>query len=184
MNRSLRRLIAPCTLALLVTTAAVAVEPGYVDFGRFAGPKKGEYVEVTLGKGMLKLASLITRHHNPEASDIISGLTRVRVNVVGLDDANRDSTTERVKTLRQDLGQQGWEQIVSVRGKRDEDVAVFVKQREGEVIDGIVVTVVDGRKNEAVFVNVVGKIKPEQLAMLGEQLDIKPLKGAVKAKEI
>jgi hypothetical protein len=184
MNRSLRHLLAPCAFALLVTAAAAAPEPGYVDFGKFTGPKKGEYVEVTLGKGMLKLASIFTRHHHPEASDLISGLTRVRVNVVGLDDGNRAANTERVNKLREDLGKQGWDQIVTVRGKKDEDVAVFVKQRDGEVIDGVVVTVIDGRKGEAVFVNVVGKIKPEQIAMLGEHLDIKPLKGGLKTKEI
>jgi hypothetical protein len=183
MKRTLR-LLAPCALALLVTAAAAAAEPGYVDFGKFAGPKKGEYVEVTLGKGMLKLASLLTRHHHPEAADLISGLTRLRVNVVGLDDGNRDSTTERVKTLRADLAKQGWEQIVTVQGKQAENVAVFVKQRDDEVIDGVVVTVIDERKGEAVFVNIVGKIKPEQIAVLGEHLDLKPLKRIGKTKEI
>ena len=40
------------------------------------------------------------------------------------------------------------------------------------------VTVLDGNKQEAVVVNVVGDIKPEQLAALGEAMNIEPLKKA------
>ena len=36
-------------------------------------------------------------------------------------------------------------------------------------------TVMDGTK-QAVFVNVVGNIKPEQLALIGDRLNIEPLK--------
>jgi len=43
-------------------------------------------------------------------------------------------------------------------------------------IEGLVVTVIDDGK-EAVVVNVVGSIKPEQLAELGDHYDIKGLKS-------
>jgi len=54
-------------------------------------------------------------------------------------------------------------------------VAVFVKTNEREGIDGIVVTVLDPNEKQAVFVNVVGDIKPEQIAALGKNLHIDPL---------
>jgi hypothetical protein len=183
MNRFVRLALAPVALTVAIATAGVAAESGYVDFGKLVGPEKGEFVDITLGKGVLKLAALITKCKNVEASQIISGLSRVRVNVIGLDDTNRAQTTDRVAAIRKDLVRDGWEQIVAVRGKRQEDVAVFLKQRDGEIIDGVVVTVIDERKKEAVLVNIVGHIKAEQLTMLGEHLEISQLKLGAKVSK-
>ena len=184
MKYPLRLALAPVALAMAIATTGLAAESGYVDFGKLVGPEKGELVDITLGKGMLKFASFVTKCKSPEAAQLISGLSRVRVNVVGLDDTNREATTARLLAVRQDLVRDGWEQIVAVRGKRQEDVAIYLKQRDGEIIDGIVVTVIDERKKEAVFVNIVGQIKAEQLALLGEHLEIAQLKLAGKGAKI
>ena len=178
MNASFRLALAPAAFALFFATHGVAADPGAVDLGKLVGPEKGEMVDITLGRGVLKLASFAAKCKNAEAAQLIAGLSRVRVNVVGLDDSNRVQTTEKINALRQTLTRDGWEQIVAVRGKRQEDVAIFLKQRDGEVIDGVVVTVIDERKKEVVFVNVVGQIKAEQLTKLGEHLDITHLRGA------
>ena len=181
MKTSLRFVFTSATLAL--ATVTFAAESGHVDFGKITGPEKGEFVDITLGRGVLKFASFVAKCKNAEASQLISGLSRVRVNVVGLDDTNRAQTTERISAIRKELVRDGWEQIVAVRGKKQEDVAIFLKQRDGEVIDGIVVTVIDERKKEAVLVNVVGHIKAEQLGMLGEQLDIPSLRRGQKIEK-
>jgi hypothetical protein len=178
MKHPLRLVLAPVVLAVAIAAHGFAAESGYFDFGKFTGPEKGEFVDITLGKGVLKLASLVAKCKNAEAAQLISGLSRIRVNVVGLDDTNREATAGRVLSVRQDLVRDGWEQIVAVRGKKQEDVAIYLKQRDGETIDGIVVTVIDERKKEAVFVNIVGQIKAEQLALLGEHLEIPQLKLA------
>ena len=59
--------------------------------------------------------------------------------------------------------------------KKDEDVGVYIKTRGEEAVQGVVVTVIDGNK-EAVLVNIVGDIKPEKLAIIGERFNIEPLK--------
>lgn len=175
MKLSLRHMLASFTAVAAVVATASAAEPGYVDFGKLAAPEKGQYVEITLGPGVLKLASVIARCKDAEAAGIISAVSKVRVNVARLDDGNREANTERIHALREKLASQGWEPIAKVRGDKDEDVAVLVKQRDGEVIEGLVVTVIDGRKREAVFVNIVGSIRPEQLAAIGKHLEIKHL---------
>jgi hypothetical protein len=89
---------------------------------------------------------------------------------------------DRVKQIRADLDAKGWDRVVSVQQKKD-DVAVFLKTRGEEAIEGLVVTVLDGDK-EAVLVNIVGDIKPEQVALLGEKLKLDPLKKfAAKGKK-
>jgi len=183
MKHSLRLVLSSILLGSALLGRAYAGEPGHVDFGKLIAPAKGEYVDITLGKGVLKLAGVIAKCKNREAAELIAGLTSVRVNVVGLDDSNRRATTDRITTLRQDLARDGWEQIVTARGKKQEDVAIFMKQRDGEVIEGIVVTVIDERKKEAVFVNVVGHIKADSLAVIGEHLDIPQLRNTPKVEK-
>jgi len=59
-------------------------------------------------------------------------------------------------------------------------VNVFLKTREQEAVEGIVVTILQGGK-EAVLINVVGDIRPEQIATLGERFNLEPLKQAGRA---
>jgi hypothetical protein len=71
---------------------------------------------------------------------------------------------------------QGWTRVVTVQeGGKDQDVGVYVKMNTDDTIDGVVVTVIDAGEKQAVLVNVVGNIKPEQIAALGRQLHIDPL---------
>jgi len=54
-------------------------------------------------------------------------------------------------------------------------VSIYLKTRDKDSVQGLAIVVLEGN-NQAVFVNVVGDIKPEQLAVLGERLNIDPLK--------
>ena len=53
--------------------------------------------------------------------------------------------------------------------------------RGEETIEGLVVTVISGGR-EVVLVNIVGDIKPEQIATLAERFNIDPLKDVDLAK--
>ena len=64
--------------------------------------------------------------------------------------------------------------MVTVLDKAD-DVGVFIKAKGADVVEGLVVTVLSGNK-EAVFVNIVGDIRPDRLATIGERFNIEPLK--------
>ena len=98
----------------------------------------------------------------------------VRVNVLGLTDENREEMQKRVQKIRQELEGRGWERNVNVQGKDGEDVGVYTQTQGGNALAGVAITVIDPKN--VVLVNVVGDIRPEQIAALGEKLDIKPLK--------
>ena len=68
---------------------------------------------------------------------------------------------------------------VNVQGKEGEDVGIFTKTRGSEALAGVVITVIDSE--HVVLVNVVGDIKPDQVAALGESLKIRQLKEAGEA---
>ena len=155
-------------------TGQAAPSPGFVDFGKLVGPKHGQFVEVNIGKPLISMVARIVQKSEKEAGEVLKGLERVRVNVVGLDDENRADIQERVTAIRAKLDEEGWDPIVTVKDKKD-DVAVYLKMRGEEAVEGIVVTVLDGT-SEAVFINIVGNIQPEKIAMIGEKLNIPPLK--------
>lgn len=182
MKASLRLLASTALLAsaLALPTRAEDTPPGLVEFGSFAPPKGGgQFVEVNVKSSLLALAARLTEKAEPEVADLLRNLKSVRVNVIGLDDANRAELSARLKAVRSDLESKGWDRIVTVQEKQQE-VGVYLKQRDAEVIEGVVVTVVDEGR-EAVFVNVVGDIRPEKIATLGERLHIEPLKRAGEA---
>lgn len=185
MKSSLRSLLAATTASLALTAAAFAADedPGYVDIGELVPSTKGQFVEVNLSPALMKFAARLAKHHEPDAADIVGDIKRVRINVVGLDDANRAANIEKIESARAKLESQGWAKLVTVREANDGDnVAIFAKMKGDDSIEGLVVTVID-RKGEAVFVNIVGTINPEKIATLADKYDIEPLRHVkIKAK--
>jgi hypothetical protein len=182
MNSRLPILPAIALLAGWITTSALAAEPsgGQIDFGTFTPPAAGgEFVEVNIRSNLIAMAARLAEKAEPDAAEILRGVKQVRVNVVGLDDTNRADIEQRVKSVRSQLDTQGWERIVTAQNPK-EDVRVYLKTRGDEAIEGLVVTVIDGGK-EAVFINIVGDIRPEKIALLGEKFGIDPIRQAAEA---
>jgi hypothetical protein len=148
---------------------------GEVDFGKLAPPGGGgEFVEVSIRSSLISLAAKLVEASEPKVADLLRSVKLVRVNVLGLDDGNRAEVEQRVAAIRADLDGQGWERIV-VAKEKDQDVSVLIKLRGDEAVEGVMVTVLEGRR-KAVLANIVGDIRPEKIALLGEHLDIDPLK--------
>jgi Domain of unknown function (DUF4252) len=160
--------------ALAVPVRAAQHVEGRVDFGPFTPPGNGEFVEVNLSTELIAMAARLTSKEEPEVTDLLKGVEAVRVNVIGLDDRNRAETQARVRTIRGQLEAKGWERIVTAKDK-DQDVVIYLKTRGQEAVSGLAVTVLDGER-QVVLVNIIGDIRPEKLALLGEKLDIDPLR--------
>ena len=175
MKNSLYRPFAFVLVTLSLCLTARAESPGLVDFGKFTPPGKGsEFVEVQVRSNLLGFAAQLVEKEQPEAARLLRSVQLVRVNVVGLTEENREEMQQRVGKIRQDLEGRGWERNVNVQGKSGEDVGVYTQTSGGETLAGIAVTVIEPKS--VVLVNVVGDIRPEQIAALGESLNIKPLK--------
>jgi hypothetical protein len=171
-------------VALLSSVPLNAANPpaGLVDFGQFTKPTNGELVQIHLNSDTIGMALQLAGKGQPEFAEALRGLHSIQVNVVGMDDQNREEIATRAKNIRTQLDKLGWQKIVSVQEKK-EDVGIYLKTRGQEAVEGVVITVLDGRK-EAVFINVAGDIKMEKLAALGEKLNVDALKklaGVIKA---
>jgi len=184
MKQFTRHTLMLAVISALATTGICAenAPPGYIDFGKFSPPASGgEFVEVHIKSNLISMVARLAEKHEPEVAELLRGLHLVRVNVIGLDDGNRAEMEKRVKKLRSELDAQGWERIVTAQ-KKDEDVGVYLKTRGEEAVEGVVVTVIQGN-HEAVFINIVGNIKPEKIAVIGERFNIEPLKKIGQAVE-
>jgi len=178
----------PVTFAATLLSAALVpclnaenLPPGQVDFGTFSpSATSGEFVEVNLSSNLISMAARFIEKEQPDIAKVVRGIHLVRVNVIGVNDQNRPELEKRIEKVRHDLEGKGWEKVVTVKEK-DQEVGVYLKTADKDTVQGLTVMVMEGSK-EAVFVNVVGDIKPEQLAMLGDKLNIEPLKklGGVK----
>jgi hypothetical protein len=174
MNRLLR-LTLSAAVCLFTAAAQAQTQPaGYIDFGKLSTVGDGDSLEVNIKGALLSFAAKVAEKSEPKASELLKNLQQVRVNVLKLNEKNRDEIVERAKSIRAQLTTDKWEQIVSVQ-ERKEDVGVYVKMGAEDSIQGLVVTVIDGAK-EAVFVNIVGNIRADQLAEVADQLNIGPLK--------
>lgn len=171
--RSLLRRAAPAVaFVLLAASSLTAAEPaGAVDFGAIPGPSgDGEQVEVHLPRNLISIATKIVAKQEPEVAKLLESIESVRVRVVSLDEGNRAAVQKRMGEVRADLAKQGWQKVVTAKDGGD-DVAIFMRTKGDEVIEGVAVTVLDG-DSEAVFVNVVGSIRPEQIAEIAEALHV------------
>jgi hypothetical protein len=171
-------LVAPMSLvpAGMAADTAASKSPGYVDLGSFAAPSSGgRFVEVNLPRNLLALAARFAAKEDPEAARLIGQIESVRVNVVGIEEANREELAKRATEIRGELESKGWQKIVTAR-ENGGDVGVYIKLDAEQVIQGITVVVLDG-KDEAVFINVVGSIRPEDLEVVADRLGIEPLSG-------
>ena len=176
MKRMMPFAIATASLCLAMSPSAWAggLLPGQVDFGTFSPPgEDGEYVEVNLPAGLISLAARLVEKDQPDVAQLLDGLKLVHVNVIGLNDDNRAELQERAQKVRKELSGKGWDRVVTAQ-KEGKDVGIYLKMAEGGAVQGLAAVVMDGERH-AVFANIVGDIKPEQIALLGEKLHIDPL---------
>jgi len=161
--------------AVVANVSAEPLPPGQVDFGAFTPPGSGgEFVEVNVTSSIISLAAHFLEKNEPEIAKVLNGLQLVHVNVIGVNDENKEELENKTLKIRKQLEGHGWERVVMAQ-QQEQNVAVYLKTENKDTVQGVVVTVMDGSK-QAVFVNVVGNIKPEQLSLIGERLDIEPLK--------
>jgi hypothetical protein len=172
MTKWLRSGLALC-LGVVLAFPALAQEdalkafPGYVDFGELNSIFGEPTVQISIGASLLGLVASLSAEEDPEAADLFKKLNGVRVNVFETE-SMADGAVDLVKDISGKLSQSGWESVVTVNSA-DEQVRVFMKLN-AETVDGITVMALED--NEAVFVNVIGNINPEELKRVMKNFDV------------
>jgi hypothetical protein len=181
------RTILLCVLLTIAVAATTAVakdkskaqdytkHPGYVDFNALEifGDQEAT-IEVYLRKPMLDLLRKFIKDEDPELYRVFGKLQLVRVQVFDVTNGQSDKfDAESSKTVKE-LDKKGWERVVRVK---DEGERVFVYLKPSgdfEWIQGIVVIAMEDME-EAVFVNIVGDIHPDDISRLGGHFGVNEL---------
>ena len=168
---------------MLFLTAAVLLsaqqkdysdEPGYVNFGDLTVFETGEAVtEIYLDGNLLQMVAKITEGEDPEVSELIRGLSLIKVNSFEVSDSNEDELREKMKSLDAKLNGKDWQRIVR-RISTKELVYVYVRTGDSDKFTGLVVLALD-KPGEAAFVNIVGDINLETIGKLTNKFNIPAL---------
>jgi hypothetical protein len=110
-----------------------------------------------------------------ELASGLAGITNVRVRVYeGITEGGQDDLLQFVEDTSRTLERAGWKSVVRVN-EDGERVRIFVKLAAAGAnkgtFEGVTLMVVDtGASEEAVFINVAGTIRPEQLGRVAAQV--------------
>jgi hypothetical protein len=168
----INKFLTACMTALMALPAMAQEDalkdfPGYVDFGELSSVFGEPSVQISVGESLLGLVGSLSASEDPEAAELFNRLNGVRVNVFETE-SMADGAMELVKDVSSQLSDRGWESVVTVNSK-DEQVRIFMMINDKQV-EGITVMAVE--ETEAVFVNVIGSISPEELGKVMDNFDI------------
>ena len=170
---SLCSLLIPILLPEVCASQKLEDLPGYVDFGSIEGLNEEEAsVEVFLRDSLLHLVAAAARKDEPELSAMLDELRLIQVRVFPFEGEEADAFKGRMDATATELESMGWEKVVRVRDDHEE-VYVHLRMEDDEIVGLLVMAVEPG--DEVVFVNIVGRIDPEQLGRLGSRFNISPL---------
>ena len=159
-------------ITMLLALSAVAQEdelktmPGYVAFESLDEVYGEPRVRVNVGGFLLSLMSKAAKN-DPEAAAVLEGLEGVRINVYSTG-GEVAPAIDQLQNAKNMLSNQNWEPIIQVNEDR-QNVQVFIKAN-GEGVQGLTVMAVDA--DDAVFVNILGSIDPENLGAIMDQFDV------------
>ena len=175
MNRWLLFLcLALSSLPLAAQTDAIEDMPGYVDFDALHDVYGEPRVMINISGFLLQFMAAASRE-DPQAAALMRNLDGVRVNV--FDTAGVVAPArEQIASVRKMLQKDGWQPVVQVK-EASEEVQIFMKA-DNAGMQGLTVMTVN--EEEAVFINILGEIDPEQLdeVMGNLNIDIKVDQGS------
>lgn len=160
----------------LLAFAGSANAQGYFAFEDIPGIDSEPTVAIDLDPEMMNFFGAATKGQDPAVRSALEGIKNVRVRVYeGFTDGGSEAEVLKfVDDTARTLEREGWRNVVRVN-EDGERVRIFMKLAAGGGagagrIEGITVMVVDtGGGDEAVFINVAGDIRPEQLGRVASQ---------------
>jgi len=161
------------TVAAILALSACGIsgnlhnEPGFADFESPGLLDTDREFALSLGPTVLRFARRFV-DDDPEASAILDQLSAVRLSVYEID-ANPENVRRRVGQTADRLTEEGWTTVVATR-EDDELASVLVWMDEEGEIRGLAVIAQDA--TDLVFVNLIGRIRPELFGTYMAELDI------------
>jgi len=160
-------------MMFLASPAYAIAQEGQIDFADLSTHYGEPKVEINLSASLMKMIGSFADEEDEDVANMLSSLESIKVRVYNLS-GELEKANSTVDKVSSDLKADNWETLVTVNdNEENQKVRIFSKSTD-EVIDGVVVMVVSPEKDagEAVFINIVGHIDPNNIAKVTESLDI------------
>lgn len=168
------RKIIPLALVLLVLAAGagwaqkLADQPGYVPIEKLdLFPRDKLSVEINLEGALLRLIAAGARAEDPEFSSLIEGLKGITLQAVPLKDVDAGAVRAKIGQAVRWLEDRDWKSTMRVR-EEGEETYIYLKEIDGKIAGLTLLALQPG--DEAVVINIVGRIDPEQVGRVVENL--------------
>lgn len=170
--------VSPTTLAQNAPSGnAPEDSPGYVDFSRQPLFDEDDLeIRVSVKGPMIHLVAEASREKDPNLAEMLGELEAVEVHVYRLAEDERDAVRREISRQAGELEAGGWAEAITIHLRRARG-HVFLRLVGAEPV-GVAALYV-GEENEAVFVNIVGRIDPAQIGRLASQFNLDLLSQAV-----
>jgi hypothetical protein len=140
---------------------------GFADLESLGMRDTNRVMSLSIGPTLLHFAARYI-DDDPEIRDLLRDLDGIRVRIYEIDgDAGR--VAARIQSMSQHMQADGWEPVILVR-EENEETHMLLRNTKGR-ISGMTVLVSDG-ESEAVIVNLMGEIQPEQFGNVMLALDV------------
>jgi hypothetical protein len=166
MKRLLMALFLSLSLGACGLTAPRSSD-GYADLESLGMWDVDNVMTLSIGPALLRFAA-VHIDDDPELKGLLKSLDGVRIRIYEIDgDAGR--VANRIDTMSTHLQEDGWESVLSIRqgGEATHMLLRVIDQQ----ISGMTVLVSDG-DSEAIVINLMGDIKPEQFGDVMVALDV------------
>jgi len=163
------RILAVLVLGLALSACSLTAprsSAGYADLESLGIRDVDRVMTLSIGPALLRFAAAHI-DDDPELKALLRGLEGVRIRIYEIDgDAGRVAT--RINTMSRHLQDDGWEPVLSTReGSEATYMLLRVVDRQ---VRGMTVLVSDG-ESEAIVINLMGDIRPEQFGEVMVALD-------------
>jgi len=157
-------------VTLLISACGITAprsNDGYADLESLGMRDTNRLISLSIGPTLLHFAARYM-DDEPEIRDLLRSLDGVRIRIYEIDgDAGR--VAQRISSMSEHLREDGWEPVLLVR-EQDEEVHMLLRMVNHH-ISGMTVLVSDG-ESEAVIINLMGEIRPEQFGDVMVALDV------------
>lgn len=158
-----------CSLPLLADSSSDF--DALVDFGDLEAISGGKEpsVEIHLGGALLSFLRAATEEEDSELAETLGGLKSIQIKVFEIADGQYDTAREQVSAIARRLKSNDWLPTVKINAE-DTTVQMYMKMN-GESVTGMTVMILE-EDSEAVFINIVGNIDPDQLGRVADKFGV------------
>ncbi len=166
----LPRLLCLTGISLLLSACGLTAprsSEGFADLESLGIRDTDSVMTLSLGPSVLRFAASHI-DDEPETRELLKSLDGIRIRIYEIDgDAGR--VARRIEDMSRHLQEDGWEPVMLVR-QENETTHMLLRIVDGRIC-GMTVLVSDG-ESEAVVVNLMGDIKPDQFGEVMVALDV------------